>query len=171
MVEVYGYEVVCNRPRTKHFLNLKYRDKERDISFALEHFFSTWYKEREGLSHRASKLKLLQEAKNKAQDPPYTCMDDTVCVFQLAQLAPTQTDKTGGSWPTRKAGRPTTFPGQPTRASGLPDRNWSAKGVVGLHIESKLVAWWETRKCGPKTKKTSITTRKPAVGEKVVSKE
>lgn len=98
-------------------------------------------------------------------------MEDTVCAFQMAQMAPTQTDKTGGRWLTKKGGRPTTFPGRPTRASGLPDKNWSANENGGLHIESKLAVWWETSKCGPKTKKISFSTRKSAGGEKEVSKE
>ena len=92
-------------------------------------------------------------------------MEDTVCAFQLAQLACTQTDKTRGSWPTRKGGRPTTFPGRPTRSSGLPDKNWSARANGGFHIEGKPMVGWETKKCGPKIKKTSFLTRKTACGE------
>ena len=87
----------------------------------------------------------------------------TVCGFQLAQMAPTQTDKTGGS-------RPTTF------QKGKPIARWSAAPFAGLHIECKLVEWWETSKCGPKTKETSFLSRKSAdeekgglLGEKVVS--
>ncbi|KAF5933727.1 hypothetical protein HYC85_029898 [Camellia sinensis] len=46
------------------------------------------------------------------------------------------------------------------------DKSWFPGVIGGLHTESKPVVWWETSKCGPKTKKTSFPTRKSTSGKK-----
>ena len=42
------------------------------------------------------------------------------------------------------------------------EKKLSAGGICCLHIESKPMVVWETRKGGPKTKKTNFPTRKSA---------
>ena len=72
--------------------------------------------------------------------------------------------------PVQVVGRPLSLVGRPVQ-KGQPNERWSASPFDGLHIECKLVVWWETSKCGSKIRETSFLTRKPAGGGKVVSQE
>lgn len=73
-----------------------------------------------------------------------------------------------GRWPVKVVGLLFKVVGQKSK--------WPTGRIGGLHTESKPMAWWETRKGGPKTKETSFLTRKLAgekksslQGEKLVS--
>mgnify|MGYP003702391427 CR=1 FL=1 len=91
--------------------------------------FRTSGMERESLSYRKTKGSSFLEKLNLDAIPPYTCMEDTVCALQLAQLASIQSEKIEGKLPTRKDGRPASFSGRPTTQSGLPGKIVVSSGI------------------------------------------